>query len=162
MKNHLFFSQRFWKDALSKKIPLEYELSCIMRKDNISFFEKKIWFYSLDGKWKIFLNKNTWKYDISCKCFEKMLFPKNCTGIWSFLYYQKKMIFLFSRIHDLIIYFLTLNWYVQIFLYHCKLHFLQIKSAQVCALLNAGDSIKTNNIINWSMSFLEKCKNVFR
>ena len=29
------------------------------------FFFPKIWFYSLDKKWKmIFLQKNTWKYDI--------------------------------------------------------------------------------------------------
>ena len=29
------------------------------------------------------------------KCFEKMVFRKNCTGIWSFLYYQERW-YLFS------------------------------------------------------------------
>ena len=37
--------------------------------------------------------KDTWKYDIFGKCSEKMVFPKNCTRIWPFLYYQKNMMF---------------------------------------------------------------------
>ena len=40
MKNHNFFFQMFWKDDLSKQIALEYDLSCIIRKDNISFPRK--------------------------------------------------------------------------------------------------------------------------
>ena len=39
-RNHTFFFQMFWKDDLSKKIALEYDLSCIIRKDDISFFRK--------------------------------------------------------------------------------------------------------------------------
>ena len=35
MKNHIFFYQMFWKDNLSKNIALEYDLSCIMREDDI-------------------------------------------------------------------------------------------------------------------------------
>ena len=35
-KKH-FFSQMFRKDGLSKKIALEYNLSCIISKDNTSF-----------------------------------------------------------------------------------------------------------------------------
>ena len=31
-------SQMFWKNGLSKKIALEYNFSCIIRKDNISFY----------------------------------------------------------------------------------------------------------------------------
>ena len=47
----------FWKDHFSKKIVLEYDLSCIIRKDD--FFFSKIWTYSLDRKRKmIFLKKN--------------------------------------------------------------------------------------------------------
>ena len=58
------------------------------------FFSPKMWSYSLDGKWKmIFLQKNTWKYDISFKCPEKTVFQKNCSGIWSFLYYLKRWVF---------------------------------------------------------------------
>ena len=43
--------------------------------------------------------KNTWKYDIFCKCSEKLVFPKtNCTGTWSFLYYQEILNFFFQKI----------------------------------------------------------------
>ena len=34
--------------------------------------------------------KNECKYYIFCKCSEKMVFPKNFIGIWSFLYYQER------------------------------------------------------------------------
>ena len=68
-----YFLQIFWKDGLSKKIVLEYGLSCIFRKDNIFF--PKIWSYSLDGKWKtIFLKKIHEKYDIFC-VLSKYVFP---------------------------------------------------------------------------------------
>ena len=47
----------FWKDGISKKIALEYDLSAIIRKDDISFSWKYDSF-STDGKWKmIFLKK---------------------------------------------------------------------------------------------------------
>ena len=39
-ENHIFFFQTFWKDGLSKKIALENDLSCIIGKDDISFFRK--------------------------------------------------------------------------------------------------------------------------
>ena len=39
-KNQIFFFQMFCKDVLSKKIALEYDLSCIIRKDDISFPQK--------------------------------------------------------------------------------------------------------------------------
>ena len=40
--------------------------------------------------------KNTWKYDIFFKCSAKMIFPKNRTGLWSFLlYYQERWYFFF-------------------------------------------------------------------
>ena len=34
-KNHIFYFQKFWKDGLSKKIALEYDLSCIIRDIDI-------------------------------------------------------------------------------------------------------------------------------
>ena len=98
------FLQVFWKDNLSKKLALEYNLSSIIRKDDISI----------------------------------------------------------SRKYDLILYLLTWNWYVQIFLYNCKLRFFQIKFVQVCAPQNDGNSITTRltkatkNIINWSISFFRE------
>ena len=50
-----------------------------------------MWSYFLDRKWKlIFLEKNTWKYDIFFKCSEKMAFSKNLSGIWYYLYYLKR------------------------------------------------------------------------
>ena len=33
-----------------------------------------------------------------CKCSEKMIFPKNCTGIWSFLYHQEREYFFSPKI----------------------------------------------------------------
>ena len=39
-KNHIFFLQMFLKDGLSKKIALEYDLSCIIIKDDIAFSQK--------------------------------------------------------------------------------------------------------------------------
>ena len=92
-ENHIFFFRTSWKDSLPKKIALEYDLSCIIKKDDISFFPK-IWSYRLDGKWKmIFLKKCTeiwyflqtfWEYGLSKKCR---------TGTWSFLYYLERWYF---------------------------------------------------------------------
>ena len=40
-KNDIFFFQMLWKDDLfQKKIALEYDLSCIIRKDDIYFPRK--------------------------------------------------------------------------------------------------------------------------
>ena len=51
-ENHIFFVQMFWKDDLSKKIALEYDLSCIIRKDDISFSWNMILFFRHPkGRW---------------------------------------------------------------------------------------------------------------
>ena len=48
------------------KFALEYDLSCIIRKDDVFFME--IWSYSLDRKLKmIFFKKIHDKYNIFCK-----------------------------------------------------------------------------------------------
>ena len=39
-ENHIFFFRISWKDGPSKKIVPEYDLSCIIRKDDISFSRK--------------------------------------------------------------------------------------------------------------------------
>ena len=39
-KNHIFFFQMFSKDGLCKKVVLEYDLSRIIRKEDISFSRK--------------------------------------------------------------------------------------------------------------------------
>ena len=46
MQSAQFFCfEMFWKDGLSKKIALEYDLSCIIRKGGIVFHEKRILFF---------------------------------------------------------------------------------------------------------------------
>ena len=40
MENRIFFSKTAWKDGLSKKIALEYDLSCIIGKDDIPLSRK--------------------------------------------------------------------------------------------------------------------------
>ena len=58
-----------------KKIVLEYDLSCIIGKDDISFPENMI--LPFRRKMKDDLSqKNTRKYDIFFKCSEKMVFSK--------------------------------------------------------------------------------------
>ena len=64
MENHIFFFQTPWKDGLSKKIALEYNLSCVIGKDDI-FFSRKYDLFSLGRKW------NTWKHDASSPSEEK-------------------------------------------------------------------------------------------
>ena len=48
-ENHIFLFQKSWKDLLSKKIALEYDLSCLIGKDYISFSRKHILFF----RWKM-------------------------------------------------------------------------------------------------------------
>ena len=43
-----YLLQMFWEDGLSKKIALEYDFPCIIKKDG--FLSPKIWSYSLDRK----------------------------------------------------------------------------------------------------------------
>ena len=91
-ENHIFFLQASWKDGLSKKIALEYNLSCIIGKDGISFSQK----YDLTPRWKMkndLFQKNYmeiwyffqmfWKDGL----FKKDRVKKDRAGIWSFLYY---------------------------------------------------------------------------
>ena len=72
-ENHIFFFQTSWKDGLSKKIALEFDLSCIIGKDDISISRK----YDLTSRRKMkddLSQKNTQKYDIFSKCSENMVF----------------------------------------------------------------------------------------
>ena len=58
-----------------KKIALQYDLSCIIEKDDIPFSQK---YYPLDGKWKmIFLKKICG--NISFKRSEKTVFSKGAS-----------------------------------------------------------------------------------
>ena len=71
-----YFLQMFWKNSLFKKIVLEYDLSRIIRKHDISFSRKYIFY--IDGKWK-------------------MIFLKKYMEIWCFLYIRKRQYFLFLQ-----------------------------------------------------------------
>ena len=77
-----YFLQMFWKDNISKKIALHYDLSCIIRKDDISLSRK---YGIFGGKWK-------------------MVFLKKYMEIWYYLFLQiwnypsvKKSKMVFSR-----------------------------------------------------------------
>ena len=64
-ENHISFFQTSWKDGLSQKIALEYDLSCIIGKDDISLYRK---------------------YDLIPETEnERWSFWKKCTEIWYFL-----------------------------------------------------------------------------
>ena len=90
------FSKRFENMVFPKKIALEY-ISCIIRKDDISFSRK--YDLILRHKTKDDLSqkkkkkkKNTWKYDIFFSCSGKMFFPGNS---------RLNTIFIFSRKYDI-------------------------------------------------------------
>ena len=75
MENHIFFFWTSWKDRLSKKISLEYDLSCIIGKDDISFSRKyDLTRWTENERWSFL--KNTRKYDIFFRPSENMVFPK--------------------------------------------------------------------------------------
>ena len=74
MENHIFFFQTSWKDGLSKKIVLEYDLSCIIEKNDISFSQK----YDLTprGKMKDDFSQKNYREYIFFECSEKIVFSK--------------------------------------------------------------------------------------
>ena len=112
-KNRVFFFQMFWKDGLSKKIALKYDLFWIIREDDISFSRNMILFFRCKKKdalsqkkyleiwclfqifWKDGLSKkfgpehgifcNIWKYGIS---FFREIWYFFLSGKW------KKVIFI--------------------------------------------------------------------
>ena len=87
MENHTFFFRTSWKDSLSKKFGLECDLSCIIWKDAVSFSETIILTLS---------QRNTWKYDIFFRCFERWS-SKRPGWNMTFLVLSRKMIFVFSE-----------------------------------------------------------------
>ena len=73
-KNYIFFFQTSCKDGHSKKIALEYDLPCIIGKDN--FFSKNMILPPRRKMKDDLSQKNTRKYDIFFKCSQKMVFSK--------------------------------------------------------------------------------------
>ena len=92
-ENHIFFFQTSWKDGLPKKIALEYDLSCIIGKDHVSFSQK----YDLipwteNERWS-FSKKYTEIWYFLKSFWKDGLFKKGWTGTWSFLYYLERWYF---------------------------------------------------------------------
>ena len=97
------------------------------------FFFPKIWSYSLDRKCKmIFLKKIHGNMIFSPNFLKRWSFQKNCTGIWSFLYFLEIWYSFFNRKYD--IFFWTENerlsfsrntWKYDIFSIY--VHMLQIR-----------------------------------
>ena len=91
-------------EKMVSKIALEYDLSCIISKDDISFFSK-IWPHSLDGKRKmIFLKKIRGNMMLFSNILKILSFQKNCNGVWSFsniwidgIFSPENMIYFFFR-----------------------------------------------------------------
>ena len=102
-----YFLQMFWKNSLFKKIVLEYDLSRIVRKDDI-FFSRKHIFY-IDGKWKMIFLKKYMEMMFSvysekaillfpknmklplCKKSKDGLLPEKYTQIWPFQHHWKRL-----------------------------------------------------------------------
>ena len=93
-ENQILFFQTSWKDGLSKKIVMKYDLSCIIGKNDISFFRK----YDLTLRRKM-------KDDLCQKKYTEIwyflqmfwkdgLFKRDYyAGVWSLLYYLERWYF---------------------------------------------------------------------
>ena len=93
------FSKRFENMVFPKKIALEY-ISCIIRKDDISFSRK----YDLILRHKTkddLSQKNTSKYDTFFRCSGKMVFPGNSRLNTIFFVISGKIVFIFSRKYNI-------------------------------------------------------------
>ena len=134
-KNYISFLQMFWKDGLSKK-KLAWNMIFFLLSEKMIFLfpDNMILFFRRKRKDDLSQTKTS-EYYIFCKCTEQMVFSKNSLE-YDFSSIISKDDISISWKYDLIIYLFTLNWYIQIFLYYCKLCFLQIKSVQVCYLQN--------------------------
>ena len=95
-ENHIFFFQMSWKDGRSRKIALEYDLSCIIGKDHISFSQK----YYLTPE----TENERWSFS---KKIHGNIFSSNFLKRWSFqkgphrdmifLVLSGKMVFFFPK-----------------------------------------------------------------
>ena len=113
-KNHIFFFQMFWKDGLSKKnragiwsflyrsFFLSWKMIFLVPENIILFFRHK----TEDD----LSQKNAWKFDVFCKCSEKMDFPKNSRLCTIFFVISEKMVFLFSQKYYILSFFLKVTF----------------------------------------------------
>ena len=89
-----------WKDGLSKKIELEYDLSLLYYRQRWYFLFSKIWFYpqTENTRWS-FSKKYTEIWYFLQMFWKDGLFKKDRAGIWSFWYYLERWYFP-PRKHD--------------------------------------------------------------
>ena len=98
-KPYFLFPNVLKRWSFQKKIALEYDLFCIIRKDVFLFLENII-----------LLSKRKMKDDLSQKIHENMIFSSNTpkrwsfqkkdhSWIWSFLYYLERWRFFFHKIY---------------------------------------------------------------
>ena len=98
-ENQIFFFQTSWKDGLSKKIALEYDLSRIIGKDHVFLSRNMI--LTLGGKWKmIFLKKIQGNMIFSSGPPKRRSFQERPRRDMIFFVLSGKMVF-FSRKHDI-------------------------------------------------------------
>ena len=98
-ENQIFFFQTSWKDGLSKKIALEYDLSRIIGKDHVFLSRNMI--LTLGGKWKmIFFKKIQGNMIFSSGPPKRRSFQERPRRDMIFFVLSGKMVF-FSRKHDI-------------------------------------------------------------
>ena len=98
-ENQIFFFQTSWKDGLSKKIALEYDLSRIIGKDHVFLSRNMI--LTLGGKWKmIFFKKIQGNMIFSSGPPKRRSFQERPRRDMIFFVLSGKMGF-FSRKHDI-------------------------------------------------------------
>ena len=99
-ENQIFFFQTSWKDGLSKKIALEYDLSRIIGKDHVFLSRNMI--LTLGGKWKMifFKKKMQGNMTFSSGPPKRRSFQERPRWDMIFFVLSGKMVF-FSRKHDI-------------------------------------------------------------
>ena len=96
MEKHILFFRTSWKDGLSKKFALEYGLTCIIGKDDISVFWKyDITPWTENERWTF--SKKHMEILYFLQVFWKMIFSKRSHRNMSFLVLSGKMVFVFAE-----------------------------------------------------------------
>ena len=145
----------FWKDGLSKKLSLEYYLSCITGKIIFLLLENMILFFGRKIKNGL-SQKNTRKYEIFLKCSGKRLsFQKNI----------KYFVLIFwcciDTINHIALAFTSYNSVIAPLLVNCFLKYREIALAEngLLWILNKLRSVLLKNcsenwiLQNWELSF---------
>ena len=99
-ENHIFLFQTSWKDGLSKTVALEYDLSCIIEKDQ----DQKS--FSLI----LYLNRKM-KMIVIKKIHRNMIFSWNFLKRWSFQKDRAGMGMIFFVLSGKMVFFLAKAWY---------------------------------------------------